>query len=193
MRTALRALFAVGLGFAVSVLLATCGGGSGLLSGAESSSLSAQLAAVSSAVNARHCEAARTAITNFSNLVAELPPSVGPTLRRNLDQGASTVGRLAAHDCQLPATTATPSQPNATTRTTPTRTTSSSTTSSTTTSTATSTTSTPAPTSSTTTPTTPTTSTTSTTTPATRTTPTGTTSTPSSGGAGLGKGGGNGQ
>ena len=181
MRTALRALFAGGLGFAVSVLLATCGGGSGLLSGAESSSLSAQLAAVSSAVNARHCEAARTAVTNFSNLVAELPPSVGPTLRRNLDQGASTVGRLAAHDCQLPATTATPSQPNATTRTTPTRTTSSSTSStSTATSTATSTTSTPAPTSST-------------TTPATRTTPTGTTSTPSSGGAGLGKGGGNGQ
>jgi hypothetical protein len=175
MRHAPRALLAGGLGFAVSFLVA-CGGGAGLLSGGQSSTLNAALDKVSSAVSARDCGAAASAAASLTNAVAGLPPTVNDTLTSNLDQGASTIAQLATKDCGT--TTRTTTKPPPTTTTTSTTTTSTTTSSSTTSSTST-------------TPTIPTTTVT-TTTPATTTTPPGTTSTGTSGGAGVGGAGGGG-
>jgi hypothetical protein len=169
MRYAPRAILAGGLGFAASFVVA-CGGGSGLLSGDQSSALSSQADAVSSAVQSGNCGAAVNASAVLSGDVQTLPATVNSTLRSNLSQGASTIAQLAQRDCH---------QHTASTGSTPTT---SSTTSSTSTSASTSTsTSTTTPTS--------TTTTTTTTTPTTATTPTdtGTTST-TTGGVGLGGG-----
>jgi hypothetical protein len=167
MRFLPRALVACGTGFAVS-LLAACGGGAGLLSGDQSNSLSTQLDQVGSAVAASDCAAAINAAQAFNNAVTNLPDTINPTLKANLDQGGSTVAALAALQCRQTTTTTSP------------------TTSSTTSSTAT-TTSTSTPT------TTPTTTSTTTTTPTTTTetstTGTGTTPTNPSGGGGLPGGG----
>ena len=171
-----RVLLAGGLGFAASFLVA-CGGGSGLLSSDQANTLNNQLDQAANAIGSGQCSAASAELTSFSSAVANLPPSVSPTLRNNLKQGASTVQQLAARDCHQIS-------------------------SSTTTSTTTSTSPTSTPSTATTTTTTPTTTTTSTTTPTVTTTPTATTTTapgtttttPSaSGGAGLGGGSGAGR
>ncbi len=177
MRYAPRALLAGGIGFAVSCLVA-CGGGAGLLSGDQSSSLNSQLDSISAAVNSGNCGEASQAVAAFAQTVTNLPVTVSPTLRRNLLQGASTVGQLAQHDCSTSSTRlSTSTTPPKTTTTTTTTTPSTTTHTSTSTSTNTSTT---APT-------------TTTTPPATTTTTPGTTSTTGgTGGAGLGGGGGNG-
>ncbi len=164
MRLAPRALLAGGLGFAVSFLVA-CGGGKGLLSGGDASNINSQLDSVSSAVAARQCGGAVSALSALNNSVANLPSSVSPPLRANLMQGVSTVSALSQRDCT--STT----QPTTTTTTTPTTTTPTSA-PSTTPSTPTSTPSRPPSTS----------------TP----TSTPTTTTPPSGGGGLGNGGGGG-
>jgi hypothetical protein len=168
MRYAPRALLAGGLGFAVSFLVA-CGGGSGLLSADQASSLNSQLDQVSAAVASGHCGAVTNAATGLTNAVENLPASVNSTLINNLKQGVTTVSNLAAKDCHTQITT--PTTPTTPTVTTPSTTTPSTTTPST-------------PTTTTTAP--PTTST------ATTTTPSGTTSTGGTGGAGIGGGGGNG-
>lgn len=138
-----RATLAASLGFAVSFVVA-CGGGNGLLSSDQSSSLNAQLDSVSSAVAAGKCGAATSAARAFSNQVANLPPKVNTTLVQNLGQGAATVGELAAKDCQNSTTssstststpTTTETVTTTTTATNPTTTTSSSTSTSTTTAT----------------------------------------------------------
>jgi hypothetical protein len=167
MRLAARALLAGGLGFAVSLIVAACGGGSGLLSGDQANTLNGQLDQVNSAVGSRNCAAAANASQGFGNAVANLPQTVNTTLRANLTQGASTISDLAARDCR---TTMTPTTTTATasTATASTATTTSSTTTTTTTHTAP---------------------------PTTTTTQSTTTSTNSSGGGGLsggGQGGGNG-
>ncbi len=173
MRYLLRAILAGVLGFAVSLLIAACGGGKGLLSSGQSSTLSNQLGAVSTAVASGNCSNAATAATGLNNLVGSLPASVNATLRNNLIQGASTVAELAQHDCHqttsAPAATSTPAVTASTSATAPTTTSTQS---------STSTTSTPPPTS--------TTSSTSATTPSTS----GTTPTGGTGGAGLGGAGG---
>ncbi len=164
MRSPLRALLAGSLGLA-SAFLVACGGGSGLLSGRQASSLNAQLDQVSAAVSSGDCGTATDAANQFVTLVSTLPPSVNRTLVNNLKQGASTVAVLAARDCHQTSTATTSS-------------TTSSSTTTTTSSTPTTTTSTPTTTTST-----PTTSTS-----ATSTTTSGTSSNGSggSGGAGLG-------
>ncbi len=163
MRYAPRAILAGGLGFAASFVVA-CGGGSGLLSGNQSSSLSGQLDQVSAAVQSGNCGVASNASTTLNNAVQNLPVTVNPTLRSNLSQGAATVAQLAQTNCRQQSTTTT----TAPTTSSSTSTTSPTTSTKTTTSTATSTT---------------TTSTTNTT--ATTPTNTGTTST-TTGGAPLG-------
>jgi hypothetical protein len=172
MRLAPRAILAGVLGFAASFVVA-CGGGSGLLTGDQASSLNNQLDQVSTALASGSCDTVSSATSELSNAVANLPSSVNATLRNNLSQGASTVGQLARQHCHTTSTaTHTETTPATTTDTTP------STPTQTTTSTPTQTT----PTTPTqTTPTTPTQ-----TTPATPTTPTGTTPTGTSGGAALG-------
>jgi hypothetical protein len=163
MRYAPRAILAAALGFAVSFVVA-CGGGSGLLSGDTSSALNSQADQVSSAVQAGNCGAAVNASAVLNSDVQTLPVTVNPTLRRNLNQGASTIAELARKDCHH------------TTSTQATTTSSSTTTTSTSTSTSTSTT-------------TPTTTTSTSTTSSTATTPTDTGSTSTTtGGVGLGGG-----
>ncbi len=171
MRFAPRAILAGGLGFAASCV-AACGGGAGLLSADQSLSLSGQGNEINAAVQSGNCGAAVNASAALNRDVQNLPISINPTLRSNLNQGAVTIAKLAQTDCRLHAGT--------TTQSIPTTTSSSSSTSSTTT--------TPTTTTSTTTPTTTTTTSTSSTTSS-ATTPTGTGSTSTTGGAGLGGGG----
>jgi len=116
-----RAFLAGGLGFAVSFVVA-CGGGNGLLTGDQASTLNNQLASVSSAVAAGQCGAATSAATAFSNEIENLPSTVNTTLVQDLARGATTVGDLAAKDCQNPH------QSSSTSSTSPTTTTSSTTT-----------------------------------------------------------------
>jgi hypothetical protein len=177
MRYLLRVILAGGLGFAAALLIAACGGGAGLLSGDQSSTLSDQLDKVSAALAAGNCAGVSKAATALNNSAGSLPATVSVTLRNNLIQGASTVAELARRDCHQTTTAdTTPTTPTAT-ATAPTAT---QTTTTPTTETSTSP-STPPPT----TPTTPTT-------PATTPTTPGTTPSGGTGGAGLGDGGGNG-
>src|SRR5450755_1104884 len=113
-----RAVLAGGLGFAVSFVVA-CGGGSGLLSSDQASTLNGQLDTVSSAVLAGDCNTAASAARALSNAVADLPSTVNTTLVQNLGQGAQTVSQLASKECQTTETTPT----TTTTTTTPTTTT----------------------------------------------------------------------
>jgi hypothetical protein len=115
MRYLLRAILAGGLGFATSLLIAACGGGAGLLSTDQSSTLSSQLNQLSSAVSAGNCGAVSSAAAALGNSVGNLPATVNPTLRNNLVQGASTVADLAQKDCHQ-----TTSTPTATSSSTPT-------------------------------------------------------------------------
>ena len=163
MRYAPRAILAGGLGFAVSFVVA-CGGSSGLLSGDQSDALSGQADQVSAAVQSGNCGAAVSASAVLGNQVQTLPVTINPTLRRNLNQGASTIAELARKDCRHTTSTQSTTASSSTTAT------------STSTSTSTSTT-------------TPTTTTSTSTTSSTATTPTDTGSTSTTtGGAGLGGG-----
>jgi hypothetical protein len=177
MRYLLRVILAGGLGFAAALLIAACGGGSGLLSGDQSSTLSNQLDQVSSNLAAGNCAGVSKAVTALNNAAGSLPATVNVTLRNNLIQGASTVAELARKDCHQ--TTSEPTTPTTPAETATAPTTTETTTSPTTQPTTTATT--PPPT----TPTTPTT-------PATTPTTPGTTPSGGTGGAGLGSGGGNG-
>jgi hypothetical protein len=172
MRYASRAILAGALGFAAAFVVA-CGGGSGLLSGSDASSLNNQLDSVSSALASKNCGDVSNATSQLADDVVNLPASINSTLRNNLTQGVSTIAHLARRQCaNVPTTPTSPTTPTTTTTTTETHTTTTPTT----------------PTNTTTTPTTPTSTTT---TPATTTTPPGTTSTGTTGGAGFGQGNGN--
>jgi hypothetical protein len=170
MRYASRAVLAGALGFAAAFVVA-CGGGSGLLSSNDASTLNNQLNSVSSALASQNCGDASNATSKLADDVINLPSSINSTLRNNLTQGVSTIAQLARRQCanvSTPPTTQTGT--TATTTTTQTHTTT--------------TTTTPTNTTTTTTPTNTTTN------PATTTTPSGTTST-GTGGAGFGQGNGN--
>jgi hypothetical protein len=116
MRLLPRALLAGGLGFAVALLVA-CGGGDGLLGSNDASTLASQLDQVSAAVSDGHCGGAARGVAAFSQSVANLPVTVNQRLRRNLLQGASTVGVLAQRDCRTTTTPSTSSTSTATTTT----------------------------------------------------------------------------
>jgi hypothetical protein len=94
-----RAFLAGGLGFAASFVVA-CGGGNGLLASNDASTLQSQLDRLSQAVSAGDCGTAANALQQFNSAVVGLPAQVSPTLRRNLGQGAATIGRLSAKDCR---------------------------------------------------------------------------------------------
>jgi hypothetical protein len=166
MRNLRRALLAGGLGFAVS-LIASCGGGAGLLSGDQANTLNNQLNQVSADLAAGHCRAVRSDGRSLVAAVANLPSTINSTLRQDLAAGSSTVSQLAVKQCHPVSTT--PTTTAATTTTTAPTTT------------ATTTTTTPPPTQ---------THTTTTTTPTPP--PTTVTTTGPSGGGGLGGGGGGG-
>jgi hypothetical protein len=172
MRYASRAILAGALGFAAAFVVA-CGGGSGLLSGSDASSLNNQLDSVSSALASKNCGDVSNATSQLADDVVNLPASLNSTLRNNLTQGVSTIAQLARRQCANVPTTPTTQTDTTTTDTTTTETHT--------------TTTTTTPTNTTTTTTTPTNTTT---TPATTTTPPGTTST-GTGGAGFGQGNGN--
>jgi hypothetical protein len=172
MRYAPRVILSGALGFAAAFVVA-CGGGSGLLSGNQASSLNNQLDSVSSALSSKNCGDVSNSTSRLADDVVNLPSSINSTLRDNLTQGVSTIAQLARKQCaNVPSTPVTQTDTNTT---------------ATTTTTQTHTTTTTTPTNTTTTTTTPTNTTT---TPATTSTPSGTTST-GTGGAGVGQGNGN--
>jgi hypothetical protein len=165
MRSIFRALLAGGLGFAVAVLVAACGGSSGVLSADQAATLNSQLSAVASAIDSQSCSKAGEAAQSFDNSVANLPGSVSSKLTSYLKKASGQLAEQAEPYCEQDQTTSIPT----TTKTTPT----------------TATKTTPTDTTGTTTSTTGTgTGPDTTTSPATTTTSTGTTTT--TGGAGLG-------
>jgi hypothetical protein len=170
MRFLPRAILAGGLGLAVSLSVAACGGGAGLLSSDQSNSINSQLSNISSALQAGDCSTVSKTTVSLARSVAALPGTINPTLRQNLDQGVSTVGQLANQQCR-------PSSSSTTTPTTSSSTSTSTSSSSTTPTQPTTTSSSPPPTTST-----------SSSPPATTPASPGTTST-GSGGAGLGNNG----
>src|ERR1700722_2280457 len=112
-----RALLAAVLGFAAAFVVACGSSSNGLLSSGQSSSIAAQLTAISNAVQAGHCGKATSASHNLTDLVAGLPAGVNQKLVANLGQGASTVQELAAKDCTTKSTsTPTVTQPTTTTQ-----------------------------------------------------------------------------
>lgn len=169
MRYISRALLPGVLGFAVAVLVAACGGSSGLLSANQATTLDNQLNTVAAAIDSGQCSAAANAAQGFDNSVSNLS-GVGAPLVNRLKQASSALASQAQTDCQSQQTASVPAK---TTKTKPTTTPTNTTPTS-----STPTISTPTQTSPTTTPNTTSTS------PATTTTGTGTTNT--SGGAGLG-------
>ena len=112
-----RASLAAILGFAAAFVVACGSSGNGLLSSGQSSSIAAQLTAVSNAVQAGHCGQARVASHRLTNLITDLPAGVNQKLVANLGQGASTVQELAVKGC----TTQTTSTPTVTVPTTTTQ------------------------------------------------------------------------
>jgi hypothetical protein len=143
-----RASLAAILGFAAAFVVACGSSGNGLLSPGQSSSIAAQLTAISNAVQAGHCGGATVASHRLTNLITDLPSGVNQKLVANLGQGASTVQELAAKDCTTQSTsTPTVTVPPTTTQaSTPTQTATSTQTTPPTTTTTTSTTTTPPPT-----------------------------------------------
>jgi hypothetical protein len=99
-----RASLAAVLGFAAAFVVACGSSGNGLLSSGQSSSIAAQLTAISNAVHSGHCGKATVASHRLTNLVAKLPPDVNQKLLTNLGQGASTVQELAVKDCTTQST-----------------------------------------------------------------------------------------
>jgi hypothetical protein len=169
MRYISRALLPGVLGFAVAVLVAACGGGSGLLSGDQATSLDNQLNTVAAAIDSGQCNAADSAARGFDSSVSNLG-GVNSRLQDNLKQASAALVAQAKTDCLKQQTATVPKTKTKTkTSTTPTNTTTTSSTPTNTTPTQTS----PATTTS------PATATS----PATTGTPTGTNT---SGGAGLG-------
>jgi hypothetical protein len=131
-----RALLAAVLGFAAAFVVACGSSSNGLLSSGQSSSIAAQLTAISNAVQAGHCGKATSASHHLTDLVAGLPAGVNQKLVANLGQGASTVQELAAKDCTTKSTsTPTVTAPTTSTQTSTTTQTQTQTTSSTTTTT----------------------------------------------------------
>jgi hypothetical protein len=168
MRYISRALLPGVLGFAVAVLVAACGGSSGLLSANQATSLDNQLNTIAARIDGGQCGPAGRAAQEFDSSVSNLS-GVGAPLVNRLKQASSALAAQAQTDCQNQQTASVPAKTTktktSTTATNPTPTSS------------TPTNSTPTQTSPTTNPNTTSTS------PATTTTGTGTTST--SGGAGL--------
>ena len=165
---ALPFLAAAVLGVAAAFLVA-CGDRNGLIPPGAAHRLNADLSAVSSAVNARNCQAADTASSRVRGDILNLPSSVDQALVNRLSNGVDNLRRRAQVQCSETRQQSTPVQTSTETNTTPTNTT---------------------PTNTTPTSTTPTTTTSTTTTPTT-TTQTNTTppSTSPTGGAGTNAGG----
>lgn len=117
----LLAAGSLGLGAA---FLAACGERSDLISTGDAGSVNAALDAVDGAVGNGKCDAADRAAAALRDEVASLPLTVNARLRRNLSEGASTVGELAARDCQATTSTQqstpTATEPPATTEAPPT-------------------------------------------------------------------------
>src|ERR1700722_15803743 len=99
-----RASLAAILGFAAAFVVACGSSGNGLLSSGQSSSIAAQLTAISNAAQSGHCARATVASHRLTNLITDLPADVNQKLVANLGQGASTVQALAAKDCTTQST-----------------------------------------------------------------------------------------
>jgi hypothetical protein len=99
-----RASLAAILGFAAAFVVACGSSGNGLLSSGQSSSIAAQLTAISNAVHSGHCGRATVASHRLTNLITDLPSDVNQKLLTNLGQGASTVQELAVKDCTTQST-----------------------------------------------------------------------------------------
>jgi hypothetical protein len=119
-----RASLAAILGFAAAFVVACGSSGNGLLSSGQSSSIAAQLTAISNAVQGGHCGKATVASHRLTNLITDLPTSgVNQKLVANLGQGASTVQELAVKECTTQSTsTPTVTEPTTTTQATTTQT-----------------------------------------------------------------------
>src|ERR1700743_2842487 len=110
-----RALLAAILGFAAAFVVACGSSGNGLLSSDQSSSIAAQLTAISARVQKGHGGRAAVASRRLTNVISGLPSGVDQKLVQNLGQGAATVSSLATRDCAQSHTTSTPTVTSTTT------------------------------------------------------------------------------
>jgi hypothetical protein len=117
MRYAPRALLAGGLTLA-ACSLAACGGGAGLLSSDQATNFNAALDSVSTAVQNGNCAAANNAADSLRNEVANLPPSVNPSLKANLNEGVQKATIYAQTACRSSTTSKTTTSSTTTTDTT---------------------------------------------------------------------------
>jgi hypothetical protein len=110
MRYISRALLPGVLGFAVAILVAACGGSSGLLSANQATSLDNQLNQIAAAINNSQCSAAASAAQGFDNSVSNLT-GVNGRLVNNLKQASSALASQAGQDCQEQQTASVPTKP----------------------------------------------------------------------------------
>jgi hypothetical protein len=114
MRYAPRALL-VGWLCLAALCLTACGGGAGLLSGDQSSNLNAAVSSLTSAVQSGNCAEASNAAVSLRNEGENLPPSVNPSLRANLNEGVQKATIYAQTACRSSTTSKTTTSSSTTT------------------------------------------------------------------------------
>lgn len=109
MRLAAAILLALALGLAGAFLVAR-GDRNNLIPSADASAINGRLDAAASAVAARRCDAAQSAVNEAERRASALPGSVDPKLRRTLQDNLERVATRASEQCtQSTASTTTPS------------------------------------------------------------------------------------
>jgi hypothetical protein len=88
------------VGLATAVLVAACGGPSGLIPATNSNTLIADLHNVAAAVFKQDCTATSTAIQQAETDFNNLPPSMDAALVTQLQDGLGTLAADAATQCQ---------------------------------------------------------------------------------------------
>jgi outer membrane biosynthesis protein TonB len=85
---------------ALSALAVACGNSSELLSERRAARLTGDVDRVAEAVRQGDCEATSVRLQELQAEVAELPSSVSPDLRRNLEDGVTRLASQAVEECQ---------------------------------------------------------------------------------------------
>ena len=120
MRPVLLTLLAAALGLS-SALLVACGDHNNLIPRSDANKLKASVDSVAAAAARKNCASATTALQRAQETADNLPSSVDPKLRRNIDDGLSRLVQNVEAECSQTTSTATNTTPT-TTETTPTTT-----------------------------------------------------------------------
>jgi hypothetical protein len=103
-----------------SAFLVACGDRNNLIPRSDADKLKSNVDAVASATARKNCARATTALQRAQETADNLPSSVDPKLRRNIDAGLSRLVQNVESECSKTTTTATTNTTPTTTETTPT-------------------------------------------------------------------------